>query len=103
MKGKENIMGKEIKVVCGIIYDDEFHARTGGTRFYHLNGDIETNADGDQVYVCTKQNQQGKFEDITEPVSNLPIVVQRFIELYAQNAGSDRNVKYIGIHSSELV
>ncbi len=39
-------MGKEIKVVCGLIYDDEFHARTGGTRFYHLNGDIETNADG---------------------------------------------------------
>ena len=34
-------MGKEIKVVCGLIYDDEFHARTGGTRFYHLNGDIE--------------------------------------------------------------
>ena len=57
-------MGKEIKVVCGLIYDDEFHARTGGTRFYHLNGDIETNADGEQVYVCTKQNQQGKFEDI---------------------------------------
>ena len=28
-------MGKEIKVVCGLIYDDEFHARTGGTRFYH--------------------------------------------------------------------
>ena len=27
-------MGKEIKVVCGLIYDDEFHARTGGTRFY---------------------------------------------------------------------
>ena len=103
LKGKENIMGKEIKVVCGLIYDDEFHARTGGTRFYHLNGDIETNADGEQVYVCTKQNQQGKFEDITEPVSNLPIVVQRFIELYAQNAGSDRNVKYIGKHSSELV
>ena len=43
------------------------------------------------------------FEDITEPVSNLPIVVQRFIELYAQNAGWDRNVKYIGKHSSELV
>ena len=41
-------MGKEIKVVCGLIYDDEFHARTGGTRFYHLNGDIETNADGEQ-------------------------------------------------------
>lgn len=39
-------MRKEIKVVCGLIYDDEFHARTGGTRFYHLNGDIETNADG---------------------------------------------------------
>ena len=54
-------MGKEIKVVCGLIYDDEFHARTGGTRFYHLNGDIETNADGEQVYVCTKQNQQGKL------------------------------------------
>lgn len=35
------MMRKEIKVVCGLIYDDEFHARTGGTRFYHLNGDIE--------------------------------------------------------------
>ncbi len=58
------------------------------------------------MYVCTKQNQQGKFEDITEPVSNLPIVVQRFIELYAQNAGSDRNVKiyrktFVGISVRE--
>ena len=82
-------MGKEIKVVCGLIYDDEFHARTGGNRFYHLNGDIETNSDGEEVYICTRQN--------------LPIVVQRFIELYAQNVGSDRNAKYIGKHSSELV
>ena len=97
-------MRKEIKVVCGLIYDDEFHARTGGTRFYHLKGDIETNADWEEIYICTRQNQHtGKFEDISEPVSNLPIVVQRFIELYAQNAGSDRNVKYIGKHSSELV
>ena len=64
-------MRKEIKVVCGLIYDDEFHARTGGTRFYHLNGDIETNADGEEIYICTRQNQHtGKFEDISEPVSN---------------------------------
>lgn len=96
-------MKKEIKVVCGLIYDDEFHARTGGNRFYHLNGDIETNADGEEVYICAMQNEEGEVEDISELVSNLPIVVQRFIELYAQNAGSDRNVKYIGKHSSELV
>ncbi|MCI8979417.1 MAG: hypothetical protein HFE52_01985 [Clostridia bacterium] len=96
-------MGKKIKVVCGLIYDDEFHARTGGNRFYHLNGDIETNTDGEQVYICTRQNQEGKSEDVRELVSNLPKVVQRFIELYAQSVGSDRNAKYIGKHSSELV
>ena len=50
-------MRKEIKVVCGLIYDDEFHARTGGTRFYHLNGDIETNADGEEIYIFA----QGKI------------------------------------------
>lgn len=97
-------MEKEIKVVCGLIYDDEFHARTGGNRFYHLNGDIETNSEGEQVYLCTRQNQQtGEFEDVSKLVSNLPNIVQRFIELYAQNVGSDRNVRYIGKHSSELV
>lgn len=96
-------MKKEIKVVCGLIYDDEFHARTGGNRFYHLNGDIETNNEGEQVYICTRQNQEGKFEDVRELVSNLPNVVQRFIELYAQSVDSDRNAKYIGKHSSELV
>lgn len=96
-------MKKEIKVVCGLIYDDDFYARTGRYRFYHLNGDIETNPDGEQVYICTRQNQHGKFEDVREFVSNLPEVVQRFIELYTQSVGSDRNAKYIGKHSSELV
>lgn len=49
-------MKKEIKVVCGLIYDDEFNARTGANRFYHLNGDIETNPDGEQVYICSMLN-----------------------------------------------
>lgn len=96
-------MKKEIKVVCGLIYDDEFHARTGGYRFYHLNGDIETNSDGTQVYICTRQNQQGDFEDVSELVSNLPYAAQKFIELYAQSVDSDRNAKYIGVNASELV
>ena len=96
-------MNKEIKVVCGLIYDDEFNARTGANRFYHLNGDIETNPDGEQVYICSMLNQDtGKSEDVCELVKNLPDVVQKFIKLYAKSVGPDRNVKYIGVHSSEL-
>ena len=34
-------MKKEIKVVYGLIYDDELNKRMGLNRFYHLNGDIE--------------------------------------------------------------
>ncbi len=47
-------MGKEIKVVYGLIYDDELNKRMGLNRFYHLNGDIETNADGKEIYICSK-------------------------------------------------
>lgn len=96
-------MEKVIKAVCGLIYDDEFHARTGMNRLYHINGNIEINDDGEEVYSCAMQNEEGEVEDISELVSALPIVVQRFIELYVQNVGSDRNAKYIAKHSSELV
>ncbi|MGN0107186.1 MAG: hypothetical protein ACI4A5_05775 [Hominilimicola sp.] len=97
-------MNKKIKVVCGLIYDDEFHARTGGNRFYHLNGEIETISDGKQVYICTRQNQQtGKFEDAIELVSNLPKCVQKYIERYTQTVTNRDSVQYIGSHTAELM
>lgn len=104
MKGNKNIMKKEIKVVCGLIYDDEYHKRMGMHKFYHLNGDIETNSEGEQVYICSIQNEEtGEFEDVTERVSNMPDFIQKYIELYTQCVDSDRNAKYIGKNLSELV
>lgn len=97
-------MKKEIKVVCGLIYDDEYHRRVGLHRFYHFNGDIQTNSDGEQVYICTRQNQQtGEFEDISEAVSNLSEPAQKFIAKYTQSVDVDRNAKYIGVNLSELM
>ncbi len=97
-------MNKKIKIVCGLIYDDEFHLRTGGNRFYHLNGDIETNSDGKQVYICDRQNPEtGEFEDIVELVSNLPKCVQKYIERYTQTVTNRESVQYIGSHTAELM
>ena len=65
-------MKKEIKVVYGLIYDDELNKRMGLNRFYHLNGDIETDADGNEIYICSRWNEETKqIEDVAERVDNL--------------------------------
>ena len=51
---------KEIKVVYRLIYDDELNKRLGLNRFYHLNGDIETDADGNGIYICSRWNKFSK-------------------------------------------
>ena len=53
-------MKKEIKVVYGLIYDDELNKRMGLNRFYHLNGDIETDSDGNEIYICSRWNEETK-------------------------------------------
>jgi hypothetical protein len=88
-------MKKEIKVVYGLIYDDELNKRMGLNRFYHLNGDIETDADGNEE---TKQ-----IEDVAERVDNLSVALQKFIERYTQIVDCERNAKFIGVNLSELV
>ena len=61
MKGNENIMGKEIKVVCGLIYDDEFHTRTGRNQILSPKRRIlKQMLMGMQVYVCSKCNESAR-------------------------------------------
>ena len=66
-------MKKEIKVVYGLIYDDELNKRLGLNRFYHLNGDIETDADGNGIYIWNEETKQ--IEDVAERVDNLSVAL----------------------------
>ena len=69
-------MKKEIKVVYGLIYDDELNKRLGLNRFYNLNGDIETDADGNGIYICSRWNEETKqIEDVAERVDNLSVAL----------------------------
>ena len=97
-------MKKEIKVVYGLIYDDELNKRMGLNRFYHLNGKIETDADGNEIYICSRWNEETKqIEDVAERVDNLSVAFQKFIERYTQIVDCERNAKFIGVNLSELV
>ena len=97
-------MKKEIKVVYGLIYDDELNKRMGLNRFYHLNGNIETDADGNELYICSRWNEETKqIEDVAERVDNLSVAFQKFIERYTQIVDCERNAKFIGVNLSELV
>ena len=69
-------MKKEIQVVYGLIHDDELNKRLGLNRFYHLNGDIETDADGNGIYICSRWNEETKqIEDVAERVDNLSVAL----------------------------
>ena len=58
------------------IYDDELNKRLGLNRFYHLNGDIETDADGNGIYICSRWNEETKqIEDVAERVDNLSVAL----------------------------
>ena len=93
-----------VKAVCGLIYDDEFKEKYGLSRFYHLNGEIERNEDGEDIYICSRYNENtGKSEDVSEKIVNLPAVVRKFIDLYAIYTDNPGTLKYIGVHSSELI
>ena len=110
-------MKKEIKVVYGLIYDDELNKRMGLNRFYHLNGNIETDADGNEIYICSRWNEENmvechvswsneetkQIEDVAERVDNLSVAFQKFIERYTQIVDCERNAKFIGVNLSELV
>lgn len=97
-------MAKEIQIVFGMIYDDEYYIREGVNRFYHLNGDIETNSAGEQVYICTKLNENtGKNEDVECRVCDTPKYIQKYIEKYTQRVTDRGQAKYIAVHSSQLV
>ena len=93
-----------IKAVCGLIHDDEFKKKYGCSRFFHLNGEIKTNSDGDDIYVCSRYNENtGRTEDVSEKVMNMPAVVQEFIKKYSMYTEDPDALKYIGVHSSELI
>ena len=97
-------MKKEIKVVYGLIYDDELNKRMGLNRFYHLKGYIEPDADGNEIYICSRWNEETKqIEDVAERVDNLSVAFQKFIERYTQIVDCERNAKFIGVNLSELV
>lgn len=44
-------------IVTGIVPDIESNIRTGGNRFWVLNGDIEGDKDGNEVYICTRMKK----------------------------------------------
>ena len=97
-------MKKEIEVVYGLVYDDELNKRMGLNRFYHLNVDSETDADGNEIYICSRWNEETKqIEDVAERVDNLSVALQKFIERYTQIVDCERNAKFIGVNLSELV
>lgn len=95
---------KTLHVVSGIIYDDEYAALHGGNRFYHLNGDIETDRTGMAVYVEShrKDNSSETIEKVY-PVKDMPKLVQRYIKKYTQPVEDREKVQYICVHSSELL
>ena len=95
---------QKLQVVSGIIYDDEYARQHGGTRFYCLNGDIETDAAGNAVYIESKMKEGGSdFEDITFSVQDMPKLIQRYIRRYTQTVTSRDEAQYICVHSDELL
>lgn len=95
---------QKLQVVSGIIYDDEYARRHGGNRFYYLNGDIETDATGNAVYIESRKKEGGSdFEDITFSVQDMPKLIQRYIRRYTQTVANRDEAQYICVHSDELL
>lgn len=95
---------QKLQVVSGIVYDDEYARRHGGNRFYYLNGDIETDAAGNAVYIESRKKEgSSNFEDITFSVRDMPKLIQRYIRRYTQTVTSRDEAQYICVHSDELL
>lgn len=94
----------KLRVVSGIVYDDEYARRHGGNRFYHLNGDIETDAAGNAVYIENRQKEgSSESEDISFFVKDMPKLIQRYIAKHTQTVTTREEVQYICVHSDELL
>ncbi len=94
------MQNKKLRVVSGIIYDDEYARCHGGSRFYHLNGDIETDEAGNTLYIeSRKREDSSEFVDLSFPVETMPKLIQMYIDKYTQNVTDRQNAKYICIHS----
>lgn len=94
---------KLLRVVSGIIYDDNYAVMHGGNRFYHLNGDIEINESGEEVYIEShKKDGSSESEDVAYPVKDMPKLVQRYINKYTQVVTERGKVQYICVHSNDL-
>lgn len=95
---------QKLQVVSGIVYDDEYARQHGGNRFYYLNGDIETDAAGNVVYIESRKKEgSSDFEDITFSVQDMPKLIQRYIRRYTQTVVSREEAQYICVHSDELL
>ena len=95
---------KILHVVSGILYDDDYAAMHGGNRFYYLNGDIETNGEGELVYIQSRKTDKDmESEDVEFLVKDMPKLVQRYIQKYTQAVASREEVQYICVHSNDLL
>ena len=95
---------KGLRLVSGIIYDDAFEMMYGGSRFYHLNGDIETDETGNEIYIVSrKKENSSESEDVAYPVKNMPKLVQRYIKKHTQTVVDRNEAQYICVHSQDLL
>lgn len=95
---------QKLQVVSGIVYDDEYARQHGGNRFYHLNGDIETDAAGNVVYIESRKKEgSSDFEDITFSVQDMPKLIQRYIRQHTQTVANREEAQYICVHSDALL
>lgn len=93
---------KKICVVCGIILDDEA-ALKGFNQFLLINGDIETDADGNECYIWSRRrNGSCESEDAITMVKEMPEICQRYIARYKQYVISRNDVQRLNIHSDVL-
>lgn len=67
-------------IVTGIVDDIESNMRTGGNRFWFLNGDIEIDKEGNEVYICSRMKKDSsELEDVSSIVKDMPQPVQDYI------------------------
>lgn len=79
-------------IVTGIVPDIESNIRTGGNRFWVLNGDIEGDKDGTEVYICTRMKKDSsEFEDVFSLVKDMPQPIQDYIAVNKRFVEKDRD------------
>jgi hypothetical protein len=71
-------------IVTGIVNAREFHNGRqihSSSTFYCLNGDIETNEDGDEVYITSRQKENSsESEDVIKLVKEMQPEIQEYIK-----------------------